>query len=228
MFLMFLKLVIWLKRLVVRRKKSHDNYKFPIATINITKNTSFAFDSELPQDESFSKNLIKAYNKRNSAIFEYSNYLVGASTTSFNSEMRILSMADISELISRKSFMQLMLKFACLTLFLISILLAIYIKNIHFAIISLQQRIAIIFIIAMILPVLSLIGIGKTYISHEENRLKESVLVKMRSAVEALSIRYRDTPRIIEEDLFQNLKNLEILIFDNLETFVQNVGLFFQ
>ena len=72
------------------------------------------------------------------------------------------------------------------TLVLLSLLSVLLVKRIRFSGVSLRQRIAIIFTIAMILPVLSLISIGKTFIAHEEGRLKESALVKMRAGLESL------------------------------------------
>ena len=91
---------------------------------------------------------------------------------------------------------------------IISSILSFYIKRLHLGNISLRQRIAAIFLIAIILPLLSLISIGKTFISHEEGRLKESAYVRMRSGLEALSMRYKDTPRLIEIGLFDQLKSM--------------------
>ena len=73
---------------------------------------------------------------------------------------------------------------------------------------SLRKRIAWIFLTATFMPLLSLISIGKSFINHEETRLSESAFVKMRQAMEALNLRYQDTPRITEKILFEELLNL--------------------
>jgi class 3 adenylate cyclase len=199
---------IWYKRLIVRRQKSKENYKFPIAAINISESTSVVFDSKLPKNKEFVDGIINAYNSRTKDLFEYKNYIVGTTEVSEESEYRLLSLADMSDLIIHKQLMQLLLSLACIFITIISIALSVYVKHFHFAIISLRLRIATIFLIAMLLPLLSLISIGKTFISHEEGRLKESAYVKMRSGVEALSIRYKDTPRLIEMGLYRHLKQV--------------------
>ena len=230
----FLPEDIWYKRLIVRRRTSKDRYKFPIAAVNISKNKSFMLDSVLPQNDSFVNGLIKAYNNRTNDIFEYGNYIIGTtvarrknvlikdpksgkylkndiidtSVATQDSEIRLLSLADMSDSLNAKRYMQLMLSITCIVLIIISTLLAMYIKSIQFVNISLRQRIATIFLIAIMLPLLSLISIGKTFISHEEGRLKESAYVKMRSGLEALSMRYKDTPRLIEIGLFNQLKSM--------------------
>ena len=199
---------IWYKRLILRRQKSKEVNNFAIAAVNISKNKSFLLDVTLPQSNNFVKGLIKAYNSRTNEIFEYGNYIVGTSIAPDESELRLLSMADMSDHLLSKGYMQFMLSIACIILVIISSLPAFYIKRIQIGNISLRQRIAAVFLIAIILPLLSLISIGKTFISHEEGRLKESAYVKMRSGLEALSMRYKDTPRLIELGLFNQLKSM--------------------
>ena len=196
---------IWYKRLIFRRKKSRDNFQYPIAAINISSNEMFEFDAELPRDNLFTYGLIDAHNKRSNEIFEYRNYLVGVSEPRSDEEIRLLSLADISDADNARKYMKLMLGVTCNLLVLLSLLSVLLVKRIRLSGVSLRQRIAIIFTIAMILPVLSLISIGKTFIAHEEGRLKESALVKMRAGLESLGMRYKDTPRLIERGLFEEL-----------------------
>ena len=198
----------WYKRLILRRQKSKDGYKFPIAAVNISKNKSFLLDSTLPQSENFVKGLINAYNSRTSELFEYGNFIIGSTVAPDESEIRILSLVDMSDSLIDKSYMQVLLSITCIILVIISSILAFYIKRIQLGNISLRQRIAAVFLIAIILPLMSLISIGKTFISHEEGRLKESAYVRMRSGLEALSMRYKDTPRLIETGLFNQLKSM--------------------
>ena len=198
---------IWYKRLVVRRKTSYDKYKFPIATINITNNKGFELDSELPKDEAFVSGLIDTYNKRTNELFEYKNYLIGTTVAKEESEIRILSLADMSNALRKKTNMQIMLLITCIFLVITTVSITIYLKSIKFIGISLRQRIATIFLIAMIIPLISLISIGKIFIAHEEGRLKESAYVKMRNGLEALSMHYKDTPRLIENDTYEKIKS---------------------
>lgn len=199
---------IWYKRLIVRRQKSKDNYKYPIAAINISKNKALVLDSTLAQSDNFVRGLIKAYNSRTNELFEYGNYIIGTTVARDESELRLLSLADMSDFLIDKGYMQLWLSITCIVLVIISLILSFYIKRLHLGNVSLRHRIAAIFLIAIILPLLSLISIGKTFISHEEGRLKESAYVRMRSGLEALSMRYKDTPRLIEIGLFEQLKSM--------------------
>ncbi|MBR4571466.1 MAG: adenylate/guanylate cyclase domain-containing protein [Candidatus Riflebacteria bacterium] len=198
----------WYKRLIMRRQKSKDEYKFPIAAINISKNRSFLLDSALPQSGNFVKGLIDAYNSRTSELFEYGNFIIGSTVAPDESELRLLSFVDMSESLIDKGYMQMMLSITCIILVIICSILSFYIKRLKLGNISLRQRIAAVFLIAIILPLLSLISIGKTFISHEEGRLKESAYVRMRSGLEALSMRYKDTPRLIETGLYNQLKGM--------------------
>ena len=199
---------IWYKRLIVRRQKSKEKYKFPISAINISQSIPLVMDSAIPRNETFVKGLINAYNSRTQDLFEYGNFIIGTTIAPDESEIRLLSLADMSDKIIQKQVFQLLLALSCILITIISASLSIYVKNIHYFNISLRQRIAVIFLIAMILPLLSLISIGKTFISHEEGRLKESAYVKMRSGIEALSIRFNDTPRLIETGLYNYLKSV--------------------
>lgn len=204
----FLPENFWYKRVIVRRQTSKERFKFPIAAIDISNNVAFEFDSTLPKDESFVRRLINAYKSRDKDLFTYKNFIVGTTPAAMHSELRLLSMADLSELIEQKNYMKLLLSIASVFLIITSTAILILLKRVHFSGISLRQRIAAIFLIAMSLPLLSMISIGKTFISHEEERLKESAYVKMRAAIEALDMHYKDTPRLYERELLKKIESL--------------------
>lgn len=195
----------WYKRMIVRRQKSREHFEFPIAAINLSDNTAVAMDPVLPTDNFFLQELINAYNFRSKDVFEFKNFLVGTSPFGNETEIRVMSMADLTDVINHKNYMKLMLSLACAFLVVISIGLTVYVKSIRFVGIPLRQRIAAIFLMAMLLPILSLISVGKTFIVHEDGRLKESAYVKMRAGLEALGMHYTDTPRLIERGLYQDL-----------------------
>ena len=197
----------WYKRMIVRREKAREHYEFPIAAINLSDATAVAIDPTLPKDNFFLQELVNAYNFRSKDVFEFKNFIVGTTPFGNENEVRVLSMADLTDAINSKNYMKLMLSLACGFLVIVSIGLALYVKSIHFAGISLRQRIAAIFLMAMLLPILSLISVGKTFIVHEDGRLKESAFVKMRAGLEALGMHYTDTPRLIERGLYQDLLN---------------------
>jgi class 3 adenylate cyclase len=94
------------------------------------------------------------------------------------------------------------------------------VMRMHQLAMSLRMRIIAIFAVAMLVPIVSLISIGRSFAYHEENRLKESALVKMRAGIEALELRYRDTPRLVEKSLYTDLKSRLVspLTLDQIET----------
>lgn len=199
---------IWIKRIIQRRKTAADKLLHPILTINISGSYVDLSDEDLPKDSFFTNGIVEAYKNRSESIFEFNNYLAISAQLSTDDENRIISMANIETINNNKNT----------KLFGLRIFLLIFITGIFFSLftadwniifnISLRKRIAWIFLTATFMPLLSLISIGKSFINHEETRLSESAFVKMRQAMEALNLRYQDTPRITEKILFEELLNL--------------------
>ncbi|MDD3001442.1 MAG: adenylate/guanylate cyclase domain-containing protein [Candidatus Riflebacteria bacterium] len=199
---------IWMKRIIERRKTAADKLLHPILTINISGSYVDLSDEDLPQDSFFTNGIIDAYKNRSESIFEFNNYLAISTQLSSDDENRIISMANIETINNKEKN----------TLFGLRIFLLIFITGIFISLfsadwniifnISLRKRIAWILLTATFMPLLSLISIGKSFINHEEARLSESAYVKMRQAMEAMNLRYKDTPRITEKILFEELLNL--------------------
>lgn len=199
---------IWIKRIIQRRKTAADKLLHPILTINISGSYVDLSDEDLPKDSFFTNGIVEAYKNRSESIFEFNNYLAISAQLSTDDENRIISMANIEKINNNKNT-----KLFGLRIFLLILITGIFFSlftadwNIIFNM-SLRKRIAWIFLTATFMPLLSLISIGKSFINHEETRLSESAFVKMRQAMEALNLRYQDTPRITEKILFEELLNL--------------------
>lgn len=199
---------LWLKRMILRRARAADRLKFPLAAINISKKGTLAIDSELPADESFAAQIMGGYFNRSQNIFDFSHYMARAGRPDADSQMRLLSLADISQLQRNRQEMLNSLLGACLMIIFITACTAVFIDKSSLSGVSLRRRIAAIFMIAILMPILSLVSIGKTFVAHEATRLKESAFVKMRAGMEALDLRYKDTPRLMEQQLFKDLLSL--------------------
>jgi class 3 adenylate cyclase len=202
---------IWLKRMIYRLTKARDHIKFPVAAINISERTLFDIDNELQQQVEqnlFAEELISGYINRSHNIFEFGKYFARAGLPDADSQLRLLSVADLSQIQKQRREMLIMLSLACAAIIVISSLIALFMNIGSLTGVSLRQRIAAIFMIAIMMPIISLVSIGNTFIAHEETRMKESVFVKMRAGMEALDLRYKDTPRLVERQLFQDLLQL--------------------
>lgn len=197
----------WVKRMVMNGSRKKEGLKFPLVAVNLTFSREVAIDKRLPQNNLIEP-LIKAYLSRSQNIFSYGNYLVKATAPEDESQVRIFSIADLSKAIRSRDRMLITLRVACLALILLSSFMAIKLFKSGLKGFSLRRRIAAIFLIAILMPILSLLSIGKSFVAHEEARMTESAYVKMRSGIEALELRYKDAPRLLEEPLFRDLKSL--------------------
>ena len=195
---------LWIQRTVFRRLKPGNKLKFPIAAINISEQEPVAIDKQLSQPN-FARKLIDAYINRSQNTFYFDNFIARPSRPSDDSNIRLFSIADLSKQIQERYEIFGALRLTCILLLIITSLALINIQKAPGTNLSLRKRIAAIFMTAILMPILSLVSIGKTFISHEESRLKESAFVKMRSGIEALELRYKDTPRLIEKELFTTL-----------------------
>ncbi len=197
---------IWLKRMILRRPKSIDRLKFPVVAINISDGSTLALDPELEDvGETFAPDLLKAYFNRSQNVFDHGTRLARASLPDGDSQIRLLSLVDLSPIHSQKERMRHLLLGICITVIFFASAAGMLVSTSSLANVSLRQRIAGIFMVAILMPIISLVSIGNTFVAHEETRLKESAFVKMRAGMEALNLRYKDTPRLIEQQLFKDL-----------------------
>ncbi len=200
---------IWLKRMILRRAKAADRLKFPVAAINISEKESLFLDPELERvDGSFFRQLLAAYFNRSHNVFDSGSYMARAGMPDGDSQVRVLSLADISSIQQKKERMLQILLTICIAVILLTSAAGLFASQSNITNVSLRQRIAAIFMIAILMPIISLVSIGNTFVAHEETRLKESAFVKMRSGMEALDLRYKDTPRLMEQQLFKDLLTL--------------------
>ncbi len=200
---------IWLKRMILRRSRAVDKLRFPVAAVNISDNTPLLLDPELKNaDKSFSARLLKAYINRSQNTFAFDSFMGRAGMPDADSQIRLISLVDIGGFFQHKEKMLNLLFAACVAVILLTSIGGISAMKSNVGNVSLRQRIAAIFMIAILLPIISLVSIGNTFVAHEETRLKESAFVKMRSGMEALNLRYKDTPRLLEQPLFRDLLDL--------------------
>ncbi len=199
---------LWLKRMIIRRERAVDRLKFPLAAINLSDKSTVAVDAGLSGKTEFIEDLLSAYINRSQTVFDFGNHMARAGRPEVDSQIRLLSIASLEKPLQNRRDMFNLLWFAAISTLVISLFTARYIDKSGITSFSLRKRIASIFMIAILMPILSLVSLGKTFIAHEETRLKDSAFVKMRSGIESLDLRYKDTPRLIELQLFKDLKDL--------------------
>ncbi|MBU1108046.1 MAG: adenylate/guanylate cyclase domain-containing protein [Candidatus Riflebacteria bacterium] len=196
----------WLNRMIQRRKMPQSGLKHQIVAVDISDRTLISQDPELA-DKNLDKKLLNAFLERKQSIFEFENYLAKASVADENDPIRIISLANIEQLQqTRKQMLFRLSLVALLLLILLSVALPTVLRTQTLQL-SLRMRIALVFAVAMFVPIISLVSIGRSFVVHEESRLKESAMVKMRAGFEALELRYRDAPRLLESSLYKNLRN---------------------
>lgn len=197
----------WLRRMLVRRPRTKSQLPFPIVALNISDRQPFYIEDSV-KFPGISEGLIRAYFNRDRDTFEFANYLIKASPYEKDTSLRIFSLADLSRVRRTRSDQLNGLRLAIGFLFILAIALAIFFVNRGNISLSLRKRIAVLFLIAVLMPVLSLISIGQVFLAHEKNRLYESAYARMENGLEALELRYKDAPQLIEKNLFNNVMSL--------------------
>lgn len=197
----------WLKRLLLRRPRLGSLLPFPMIAMNISERTPLHVEDSI-RHPGIAQRLIKAYVERDNNTFEFDQFMVRASAHQENSNIRVFSLVDLSLLRRDRDDQLVLLNFSAVALFLMTLLLSFLLLNRNQYTFSLRKKIAFLFLVAVFLPVLSLISIGRVFLAHEKNRLYESALIRMESGLEALELRYRDTPRLIEKSIYQDVKAL--------------------
>jgi len=199
---------LWLKRMIHRRAGNDERLSLPLAAFNLSQRTPIAIDAALPARPDFANGLLEALINRSQTVFEYKNYIARAAPPEVDSQVRVLTVASLEKPLRQRRDMFNALWFTAIAIIIIAAAVAIYAGRLGVIDLSLRRRIASIFMIAILMPVLSLASLGRTFVAHEANRLKDAAFVKMRSGMEALDMRYKDTPRLIEQQLFKDLHSL--------------------
>jgi class 3 adenylate cyclase len=197
----------WLKRLLKRRPRLKNLLPFPVMAINLSEQKPVFIEEKL-KFPGIAQKVLKAYIERNNSIFECDNMLIKASTPEEGSVLRIFSIADLSKINNERDNQLQILNVSMLLLFILSTLITAWLLQQRKTVFSLRKRIGLLFLVAILLPVLSLISIGKTFLSHEEKRLYETAYLEMEKGLEALELRYKDAPRLVEKNLFKDVQDL--------------------
>ncbi|MGM0599391.1 MAG: hypothetical protein ACQETH_06195, partial [Candidatus Rifleibacteriota bacterium] len=195
----------WLLRLLKRRSRMENTLPYPVLALNLSDKSPLYIEKSI-RYPGITRSLVKAYINRTDKIFEFDNYMAKASLLSQDSTIRVFSVVDLSQLKSIRNRQLILLKIAVLSLLLISLWLAYRLLKKRKSDFTLKKRIAGLFLISILLPVLSLVSIGRTFLAHEEKRLYETAYAQMEEGIEALELRYKDAPRLMENEVFKDLK----------------------
>ena len=197
---------IWEKRMIMQRKNGADQLAYPAMILNLSDNISEYTDRELPQGTTFALNLIQKYRDRSKNIFQHDDYLCIGFQRAENSDYRIISLANIKDILNIKQKEMYLLNVISICLSIAGFIICMFYDWDKILNVSLKRRIATLFIISIIMPVIVLISITKTFTTHEEMRLRESDFLMMRQNMESLDLRYKDTPRFVEKEIYAKMQ----------------------
>ncbi|MBF0543181.1 MAG: adenylate/guanylate cyclase domain-containing protein [Candidatus Riflebacteria bacterium] len=199
-------------RQAILSRKHHDkNLAYPMMMMKIGDPKSAFLDPELPRKEKFALLAYKSFSKRNDYFLGFFDW-IGATVPSYESENpeRMIVFANIGSLIKERNGRLSILSNVLLGLFILRFLLVWLFKPLSGLVNSLRPKILGFFMIAVFLPVVSLLGFGYVWIAREDRLYRERLIDTMRKGIEGLDLRFRDAPKIIEKDVFSHLnKSLE-------------------
>ncbi|MBF0409058.1 MAG: adenylate/guanylate cyclase domain-containing protein [Candidatus Riflebacteria bacterium] len=199
------------KRAIISRKKGDVNLVHPMMMIKIGEPAKPFLDFELPRNFRFSLLAYKSYIQRTDYFLKFFDW-VGATVPCSNSDSpeRILVLENIGRIIRDRDFKLAILSNSMLGIFILRYLLFWLFKPLSGFVNSLKPKIIGFFMIAVFLPVVSLLGFGYVWISGEERLFRDRSVDNMRRENEGLDLRFRDAHKVIEKDVFKHLqKTLE-------------------
>lgn len=196
----------WVKRMI----KNLHKYKtdpLPVAAVNISHRKVVYADAEYSHP-AFGQQLLGRYFQRSLNMFEFGTFLARASQAEPMSAVRLISFADFSPLDKILSQKLRSVRFAVFLLLALVSYFCIQTYRSPKPGMDMRRRIALIFLVAVFLPLMSLVNIGRQFLHIEENRMIESALVEMRADLEGLDLRFGNAPEQAETEIFVDLKDL--------------------
>lgn len=196
----------WLKAFIASRPRQHRQIPFPVMTVNLRNPAEFYLDPTLKSRPQFGPRTLAAYLGRDEEFFGQDTWLHHAVTPELESPLRIVSCADTSSLsetlAARMARLHLLFLLALLVSAVAAASGAIKIE------LPLRSRITGFFVIAIIFPVAGIVTIGRSFVAHEEARLRDEARKDMQRTIDALDLRFQDVARMMEKSIFSRLSEL--------------------
>lgn len=195
---------------VTRMIKNINNYEtdpLPVVAVNISQSTIVYADTKYSHP-AFGQRLLDRYLQRSHNMFEVDRFLACSSQAEVMSAVRLISFADCSPLDKMLSQRLRTARFAVFLLLVVISCFCIQTYRSPKTGLDMRRRIALIFMTAVFLPLMSLVNIGRQFLHIEESRMIESALVEMRADLEGLELRFDNTPEQVQTEIFAGLKDL--------------------
>ena len=196
----------WLKAFIASRPNQRRQIPYPIVSVNLRNPSEFFLDPTLKKDPQYGLKTLTAYMNRSEEVFERDSWMHHAIIPDLESPLRIVSCADFTPLAGSFHYKLSRLYFLlALALIISAIAAASGVIKIE---LPLRSRITGFFVIAIIFPVAGIITIGRSFVAHEEARLRDEARKDMRRTIDALDLRYQDVSRFMEKSIFSRLSEL--------------------
>ncbi|MBP7633010.1 HAMP domain-containing protein [Candidatus Ozemobacteraceae bacterium] len=214
----------WLKAFITSRPNQRRQVPFPVMTMNLRDRSGFFLDPTLKHIPGFAAETLAGYLDREEETFTRGAWLNHAVIPEPGSPVRIVSCASYEPL---SETFRLRLARLYLVLFLVLFLAAAAAASGAIQLqLPLRGRITGFFIIAIIFPVAGIITIGRSFVAHEEARLRDEARKDMRNTIDAIDMRYHDIALSMEKTIFKRLTELigtAPLSVSQLETAIRRI-----
>lgn len=212
----------WLKSFISSRQNQRRQTPFPVMMMNLRDRSEFFLDPALKHLPDFGKNTLAAYLDREEEVFERDSRLFHAVAPETESPLRVVSCASFTQL--SETYRKRLARLYLILAFLLILAAGAAASGAFRMQLPLRGRITGFFVIAIIFPVAGIITIGRSFVAHEEARLRDEARKDMRGTIEAVNMRYHDIALSMEQTIFKRLTDLigtATLTISRLETAIR-------
>ncbi|HOT30330.1 MAG TPA: adenylate/guanylate cyclase domain-containing protein [Candidatus Ozemobacteraceae bacterium] len=196
----------WLKSFISSRPNQRRQTPYPVMMMNLRDRSEFFLDPALKHLPAFAGNTLAAYLDREEEVFERDSWLLHAVAPETESPLRVVSCANFTPL--SEAYRTRLARLYLILAFLLLLAAGAAASGAFRVQLPLRGRITGFFVIAIIFPVAGIITIGRSFVAHEEARLRDEARKDMRGTIEAVNMRYHDIALSMEQTIFKRLTDL--------------------
>lgn len=199
----------WLKRSIELSHKPEHRIRYPVFAFD-SLDKSIIINNDLPDSALLERIILKSSQPNSQAVSIEGLQIRFTDIAHGSRNIRLASFKDMSNTIKRHSWIKKSALFIIILFLIIMFpLTTFFTSNFRY---SLKTNVSIVFILAMSLPLVNLVTTGNTYIKNEKNRLIDLAYSQMSNALNALELRYEDTPSLLQQEL---LNSIDVIIGDH-------------
>lgn len=196
----------WLKAFISSRPNQRRQTPYPVMMMSLRDRSEFFLDPTLQNQPDFAGRTLAAYLSRDEEVFERDSWLLHAVPPEPESPLRLVSCADFTAL--SETFRMRLLRLYIVLFFILALAAVAAASGAVRVELPLRGRITGFFVIAIIFPVAGIITIGRSFVAHEEARLRDDARKDMRGTIDAVDMRFHDIALSMEQTIFKRLTEL--------------------